>query len=97
LKESLDQRTLKKFMIVKHNIFKVFRSPEPFLQKGFWWGAGVKPLRDKPQFRSLPHHYTSQREGKQGGFFHSPRKNPRRLSAAGNKGVITDRQPFWGT
>ena len=32
--------------------FKVFGSPEPFLQKGFWWGAGVKPLLDKSKFEN---------------------------------------------
>ena len=29
---------------------KVLGSPETLFQKGFWWGAGVKPLPDKPKF-----------------------------------------------
>jgi hypothetical protein len=27
--------------------FKIFGSPEPFLQKGFWWGAGATPLQTR--------------------------------------------------
>jgi hypothetical protein len=32
---------------------KVFGVPRTFFQKGSWWGAGVKPLPDKPQFDVL--------------------------------------------
>jgi hypothetical protein len=32
--------------------FKVLGSPETLFQKGFWWGAGVKPLPDKSKFEN---------------------------------------------
>ena len=29
---------------------KVFEIPKNFFKKVLWWGAGVKPLPDKPKF-----------------------------------------------
>ena len=36
--------------IIYQCVFKVFEIPKNFFQKVLWWGAGVKPLPDKPKF-----------------------------------------------